>query len=151
MSDALIAAVIGVGGALLGGVIGSVTTYFVQRKLINAQSVRLTHKDLLEKRLAALQELNLLLDFSYGNIGSTTGGPIGDLFVRIVKESPHKLAFLPSELREDGRKLMFKFFEAGRGKAIQVDAGEMDSLRKRVLAAIDETYRKYSSEGFAAR
>lgn len=146
MSDALVVALIGVGGALLGTAIGSITTYFVQRKLIAAQSLRQTHKDLLEKRLIALQELNLLLDFAYGNIGSTEGGPIGDLFVRIVTESPHRLAFLPGDLREDGRKLMFKFFEGARKKPITVDEKEMDSLRARVVAAIDDTYKKYSAD-----
>lgn len=146
MSDAFVIALISASGALVGSVVGSITTYFVQRKLIDAQTSRQTYQELLEKRLIALQELNLAIDFTYGNVGSTTGGPVGDLFIRIIKESPQHLAFLPTELREDGRKLMFLFFEAGRGIPITVEDTELQSLRNRILAAIDETYKKYSGD-----
>jgi len=146
MPDALLIAFISIGGALLGSVVGAVTTYFVQRKLISAQVSRQTEKELLEKRLIALQELNLVVDFVYGNVGSTTGGPVGELFTRIVKESPQHLVFLPTALREDARTLMFQFFGAGRGESINVQPEFMESLRKRALAAIDETYDLYTND-----
>ena len=146
MPDPLLIAVISTGGALLGSIVGAVTTYFVQKKLISAQVSRQTHKELLEKRLVSLQELSLVIDFVYGNVGSTTGGPVGELFTRIVKESPQHLAFLPTALREDARTLMFQFFSAGRGEPINVQHDFMHGLRKRVLAAIDETYELYAHD-----
>jgi hypothetical protein len=37
---------------------------------------------LLEKRIAALQQINLALDFAFGNAGKTEGGPVGELFAK---------------------------------------------------------------------
>jgi len=146
MPDAYLIALISSGGALLGSVVGAVTTYIVQRKLIAAQVARQTHKELLEKRLSSLQELTLIIDFVYGNEGSTTGGPVGELFTRIVKESPERLVYLPSPLRDDARKLLFQFFGAGRGEAIKVEHAFMESLRSRALAAIDDAYALYTND-----
>jgi len=103
MTDAALNALIGAGGALVGSVVGAVTTYFVQKKLIAAQATRELRRDFLGKQLVSLQELNMAIDFVLGNQGRTQGGPVGELFVGIVKESPRHLAFLPADLREDAK------------------------------------------------
>src|SRR5438477_574433 len=127
MGDAALNALIGAGGALAGSVVGAITTYFVQKKLIAAQTSRDLRKDFLGKQLLSLQELNLAIDFALGNEGRTQGGPVAELFVGIVKDSPRHLAFLPAELREDARKLIFEFFKGARGGEVSVDLAFMQS------------------------
>lgn len=145
MSQPLLIAFIGVGGALLGSVVGAVTTYFVQTKLISTQAGHDTKKSLLEKQLVALQELNLVIDFALGNVGKTEGGPVGDLFESIIKESPKCLSFLPSAIRDDGRKLMFQYFKGARHGTVKLDEQFLESLRDRVNRSIDETYSQYNA------
>lgn len=146
MSQPLLIAFISVGGALLGSIVGAVTTYFVHTKLIEKQAGHETHKSLLEKQLVALQELSLIIDFAFGNVGKTEGGPVGDLFASIVKESPKCLAFLPSSLRDDGRSLMFQYFEGARKGTVNLDEQFLENLRDRVNRAIDDTYNQYSED-----
>jgi len=146
MGDAALNALIGAGGALAGSVVGAITTYFVQKKLIAAQTSRDLRKDFLGKQLLSLQELNLAIDFALGNEGRTQGGPVAELFVGIVKDSPRHLAFLPAELREDARKLIFEFFKGARGGEVSVDLAFMQSLRSRVLTQIDKTFAEYSHD-----
>jgi hypothetical protein len=146
MADAMLIALIGAGGALVGSVVGAVTTYFVQKKLITAQASSAIRKDFLGRQLVSLQELNLAIDFVLGNEGKTEGGPVGEMFVGIVKESPRHLAFLPNDLREDARKLFFEFFKGARGGHVTVDLTFMQNLRTRVLAQIDKTFAQYGND-----
>ena len=146
MTDAIAVALVGAGGALFGSVVGAVTTYFVQKKLIAAQVSRDLKKDFLSKQLVSLQELNLAIDFVLGNEGKTEGGPVAQLFVDLVKESPRHLAFLPADLRDDARKLMYDFFQSARGNDLHVELGFMQGLRSRVLARIDQTFAEYSHD-----
>jgi hypothetical protein len=146
MTDEMLLALIGAGGALVGSVVGAVTTYFVQKKLIAAQSSRDIKKDFLGRQLVALQELNLAIDFVFGNEGRTEGGPVAEVFVSIIKESPRHLAFLPTDLREDARKLMFEFFKGGRGGDVKVELGQITALQKRVLDQIDKVFAEYSHD-----
>ena len=146
MNEALLIALVGAGGALLGSIVGAVTTYLVQKKLIVAQTSRDLKKEFLGKQLVSLQELNLAIDFVFGNEGKTEGGPVADLFVGIVKDSPRHLAFLPADLREDARKLIFEFFKGGRGGEVKVQHDQISALQKRVLAHIDQTFAEYSHD-----
>ena len=143
MADALVNALIGAGGALVGSVVGAITTYIVQRKLIAAQTTSALHKDFLAKQLVSLQELNSAIDFVLGNEGRTQGGPVGEMFVDLVKQSPRHLAFLPKDIRDDARKLFFEFFKGARGGEVNVKLDFMQSLQSRVLTQIDKTFAEY--------
>jgi hypothetical protein len=143
MADAVLNAVIGAGGALFGSVVGAVTTYFVQKRLIAAQTSSAVHKEFLAKQLVSLQELNLAIDFALGNQGKTEGGPVGEMFIDIVKEAPRHLAFLPNDLRDDARKLFFEFFKGAREGEVNLDLTFMNDLRARALAQIDKTFLEY--------
>lgn len=145
MNDTVLIAIIGVLGALGGSVIGAVVTYFVQRKLLDSETKRTAHLRLLEKRIAALQQINLALDFAFGNTGKTEGGPVGELFVKIVHEMPLHIAFLPREMRTDARNLMFQFFSAARTGTANFDGDALTALRDNVQKAIDESYEQYSN------
>ena len=145
MSATLLAALVGALGALLGSVVGAITTYLVQKRLITAQAAKELHRDSLTRQLIALQELNLAIDFAYGNVGETQGsGPIKELFVNIVRDSPRHIAFLPTDLRNDGRDLIFEYFKGARGGAIRFDDAALAALRARVLIHIDELFNEYS-------
>jgi len=145
MADVALNALIGAAGALVGSVVGAVTTYFVQKKLIAAQTSGALHKEFLAKQLVSLQELNLAIDFALGNEGKTEGGPVSEMFVSIVKEAPRHLAFLPNDLRDDARKLFFEFFKGARHGEVNLDGAFMQGLRARVLAQIDKTFTEYGS------
>jgi hypothetical protein len=146
MTDAVLNALVGAGGALAGSVIGAVTTYFVQKKLIAAQTSSAVHKEFLAKQLVSLQELNLAIDFALGNEGKVEGGPVSEMFVGIVKEAPRHLAFLPNDLRDDARKLFFEFFKGARDGDVHLDLAFMEGLRTRVLAQIDKTFAEYGHD-----
>jgi hypothetical protein len=145
MADAALNALVAAGGALVGSVVGAITTYFVQKKLIAAQTSSALQKDFLAKQLVALQELTLAIDFVLGNEGKTEGGPVSEMFVDIVKEAPRHLAFLPNNLRDDARKLFFEFFKGARHGEANLDLAFMESLRTRVLTQIDKTFTQYGS------
>lgn len=145
MSDTVLIAIIGVLGALGGSVVGAVVTYFVQRKLLDSGTKRTAHLRLPEKRLAALQQINLALDFAFGNAGKSEGGPVGEPFVKIVHEMPLHIAFLPSGMRSDARNLMFQFFAAARTGTANFDGDALKALRDNVQKQIDESYEQYSN------
>jgi hypothetical protein len=146
MPDTLLAALVGAGGALIGSVVGAITTFLVQKRLIAAQASREIRRDSLSRQLVALQELNLAIDFAYGNVGTTAGGPVGELFVAIVRDSPRHLAFLPADLRVDARSLLFEYFKGAKNGAITIDDAATKSLQARVLGHIDRVFTEYSNE-----
>jgi hypothetical protein len=144
MDTTILITLISTGGALVGSVIGSVVTYNVQRRLLDAEAKRNTFSHLLEKRLGALQHVNLALDFAFGNIGRTQGGPVGDLFTKIVHDMPMHIAFLPEDIRTEARELMFKFFAGSRDGTVNLEQDALTQLRAKVLTLIDENYKLYS-------
>jgi hypothetical protein len=145
MDNSIFIALISVFGVLVGSIVGAVVTYYVQKRLLDAQTNRNIHSNLLEKRITALQQLNLALDFIFGNIGKTEGGPVGELFRKIIHEMPMHLIFLPAEIREEARDLMFKYFAGARDGTMNLDHDSITGLRKKVLKLIDESYELYSN------
>jgi hypothetical protein len=58
---------------------------------------------------------------------------------------PLHIAFLPREMRNDARNLMFQFFSAARTGTANFDGDTLTALRDNVQKLVDESYEQYSN------
>ena len=142
-------AVIGAMGAIIGGILVTIGSYFAQQTLLRSQTREYAFKDLLQKRLVALQNLVYAVDFIEGNDGKELEGLLSEMYHNIVKDNSCNISFFPEEIREDARKLIHKCYESFQSPKLEVYtdfSGDLiDSLKKRTLKIVDETYDQYTN------
>ena len=140
MDTTLLTAIIGAGGALLGSVIGGISTFIIQSKLLDNATDRQIAIKLQDRRLDALQNLLIAIDVVVGNVGKTEGGEVGKLFGSIVHELPKHIPFLPPDLREKAQDLLHQFFTGSRTGEMKVLHKDVMHLKNSALRAIDDLY-----------
>jgi len=131
---ALIAAI----GALLGGVAGSLGTYFIQKNAIKNETEEHAKRTLITNEIKALQSFSMLIDFLEATAGHINEDfKFFDQLWERVHECSRSIGYLPNELRSDARTLVKDIYQGvGEGNA-NLEGKNLLNLRKLVLDNID--------------
>jgi len=132
------AALIATAGALLGGIIGSLGTYFIQKNTIENETKEHAKRELITEEIKALQQFSMLIDFL-----EATDGHINEdfKFFNQLWERIHgcsrSVGYMPDELRNDARDMIKKIYQGVTDGNVQLEGEDLLSLRKTILEKID--------------
>ena len=131
------AAIIATAGALLGGIIGSLGTYFIQRHALSNETIEHGKRTLINNEIKALQQYSLLIDFLEANAGHINADfKFFTQLWSIVHECSRDIAYLPSEIRDEARNLIKVIYQGAGEGDVNLEANIFD-LRSTILDKID--------------
>ncbi len=137
------AALIATVGALLGGLIGSFGTYFIQKNTIKNETSEHAKRTLINHEIHALQQFSALVDFLEANAGHLNNKyQFANQFLEIAHECSRNISYLPHELREESREIIKTIFQ-GMGKgSVNLEEEKLLNLRAIILNCIDALKKK---------
>lgn len=131
------AAIIATAGALLGGIIGSLGTYFIQRHAISNETIEHGKRTLINNEINSLQQYSVLIDFLEANAGHINDDfKFFDQLWAIVHECSRIIGYLPLEIRDEARDLI-KVIYQGAGEGVINIETNIFNLRSKILNKID--------------
>jgi hypothetical protein len=125
---AIIGATIGAIGAILGGVVNSLFNLLTQRAQFRADR----HKEMLAKRVAALQSFVMMIDFITMTHGEDLDGAGGEAkWLQIWDQSFSNVALLPMPLQNHVRLLLKNLLEGAEKRIKRTPENELQLLKLR--------------------